>query len=58
MHCLLLAQIQESTPICLPKANPGELFIVRNAGNIVPPHRDSVGGEEATIEYAISSSWY
>ncbi len=40
-------------PNLLTQTKPGELFIVRNAGNIVPPHREHVGGEEATIEFAI-----
>lgn len=40
-------------PNLLTQANPGELFILRNAGNIIPPHNDRVGGEEATIEFAI-----
>lgn len=31
----------------------GELFIVRNAGNIIPPYGATNGGEGATIEYAI-----
>ena len=33
---------------------PGDLFLVRNAGNIVPPYGASWGGEVATIEYSIS----
>jgi carbonic anhydrase len=33
---------------------PGDLFFVRNAGNIVPPHGAQVGGEAATIEYAVA----
>ena len=32
---------------------PGELFVLRNAGNIVPPFGSSDGGEEAAIEFAI-----
>lgn len=31
----------------------GELFILRNAGNIVPPYGSGSWGEAATIEYAI-----
>ncbi|MCP3103396.1 carbonic anhydrase [Myxococcus sp. K15C18031901] len=36
-------------------AGPGELFIVRNAGNIVPPHGTANNGEAATIEYAVAA---
>ena len=32
---------------------PGELFICRNAGNIVPAHGDVLGGVSATVEYAV-----
>jgi len=42
-------------PNLLTQAKPGELFILRNAGNIVPPHGNQIGGEEATIEFAIVS---
>jgi carbonic anhydrase len=40
-------------PNLITHTEPGELFILRNAGNIVPPHGTSSGGEEATIEYAL-----
>jgi len=40
-------------PNLITQTEPGELFIVRNAGNLVPPHGSVVGGEEATIEFAI-----
>jgi carbonic anhydrase len=39
-------------PNLLTQTDPGELFILRNAGNIVPPHGGG-GGEEATVEYAV-----
>ena len=32
---------------------PGELFIVRNAGNIIPQYGKYMGGVTASIEYAI-----
>jgi carbonic anhydrase len=38
----------------LTQTKPGELFIMRNAGNIVPAYGAASGGEAATIEYAIS----
>lgn len=41
-------------PNLLTQSKPGELFILRNAGNIVPPHGAGPGGEEATIEFAVA----
>jgi carbonic anhydrase len=34
-------------------SEPGDLFTIRNAGNIVPPYGDVMGGVSATIEYSI-----
>jgi carbonic anhydrase len=36
------------------QTEPGELFICRNAGNIVPPHTEHTGGMTASIEYAVA----
>lgn len=41
-------------PNLFTQTGPGELFTLRNAGNIVPPYGASNGGESPTIEYAIS----
>jgi carbonic anhydrase len=41
-------------PNLLTQTEPGELFILRVAGNIVPPYGAVEGGEAATIEYAVS----
>jgi carbonic anhydrase len=41
-------------PNLLTQTEPGELFILRNAGNIVPPYGAVQGGEAGTIEYAVS----
>src|SRR5271163_844790 len=35
------------------QTNPRELFVLRNAGNLVPPFGSSSSGEAATIEYAV-----
>ena len=40
-------------PNLLTRSKPGDLFILRNAGNIVPPHSVPSGGEGATIEFAV-----
>ncbi|MBD1909706.1 MULTISPECIES: carbonic anhydrase [unclassified Leptolyngbya] len=40
-------------PELLTSAAPGEIFVIRNAGNIVPPYGATNGGEGATIEYAV-----
>jgi carbonic anhydrase len=39
-------------PNLLTQCEPGELFIVRNAGNIVPPHTNHTGAMTASIEFA------
>jgi carbonic anhydrase len=41
-------------PNLLTRSQPGDLFILRNAGNIVPPHGPASGGEAATIEFAVA----
>jgi carbonic anhydrase len=42
-------------PNLITQTEPGELFIIRNAGNIVPCHSHDPGGEAATIEYAVDA---
>lgn len=37
------------------QTEPGQLFIVRNAGNIVPPHVVNAGGITASIEFAAAA---
>lgn len=41
-------------PNLVTHSEPGKLFIVRNAGNIVPPHTKIAGGVTASIEYAVA----
>lgn len=40
-------------PCLLTQTKPGELFICRVIGNIVPPYPDAIGGVSATVEYAV-----
>jgi len=35
------------------QADPGDLFVCRNAGNIVPPFSNANGGVSSTVEYAV-----
>jgi carbonic anhydrase len=44
-------------PHLLMDAGPGEVFVVRNAGNLVPPYEDAYGyhGTSASIEFAVLS---
>jgi len=37
------------------QTDPGELFVARNAGNIVPPHTSATGGITASVEFAVSA---
>jgi len=37
------------------QTEPGELFLCRNAGNIVPPHTSHTGGMTASIEFAVAA---
>jgi carbonic anhydrase len=40
-------------PCMLTQTKPGDLFICRVIGNVVPPYPDAIGGVSATIEYAV-----
>lgn len=41
-------------PEVLTQQGPGSLFVVRNAGNIVPPYGPEPGGVTASIEFAVA----
>lgn len=43
------------SPTLLTQTVPGDLFILRNAGNLVPPYGPLHGAEAAAIEYAIEA---
>lgn len=41
-------------PSLITQTEPGSLFLVQNAGNIIPPHGTPYGGTGASIEYAVT----
>lgn len=40
-------------PELITQARPGDLFVCRNAGNIVPPFAQANGGVSSAVEYAV-----
>jgi len=40
------------SPNLITQTDPGEIFVCRNAGNIVPPYSDTANGMSASVEYA------
>ncbi|MET3632265.1 carbonic anhydrase [Burkholderia sp. 572] len=42
-------------PELVTQREPGDLFVIRNAGNIVPPYGPEPGGVSASIEYAVAA---
>lgn len=40
-------------PLLVTQSPPGELFVLRNAGNLVPPYDGPGGGVAATVEFAV-----
>src|SRR6185295_15700743 len=41
-------------PNLITQTDPGDLFILRNAGNIIPAYGAPGAGEAATIEFAVA----
>jgi carbonic anhydrase len=42
-------------PELIMQAQPGDLFVCRNAGNIVPPFAQANGGVSSTVEFAVAA---
>ena len=41
-------------PVTLTQAGPGEIFVMRNIGNLVPAYGEMLGGVSAVVEYAVT----
>jgi carbonic anhydrase len=42
-------------PTKITQSNPGDLFVLRNIGNMVPAYGEMLGGVSAVVEYAVSA---
>ena len=42
-------------PEALTQSGPGEIFVTRNVGNLVPAYGEMLGGVSAVIEYAVDA---
>ena len=55
-HTLFIACADSRvSPDLITQARPGELFVLRNIGNIVPSYGEMLGGVSAVVEYAVSA---
>lgn len=51
--CFITCSDSRIDPNLITSTGPGDLFVVRNPGNIVPPIGTSNNGEASAVEYAI-----
>ena len=55
-HTLVIACADSRVDVeSITSSGPGELFITRNIGNMVPAYGEMLGGVSAVIEYAVSA---
>ncbi len=55
-HTLIIACADSRVDVeTITSSGPGELFVARNVGNMVPPYGGTPGGVTAVIEYAVTA---
>lgn len=55
-HTLVIACADSRVDVeSITSAGPGEVFVTRNIGNMVPAYGEMLGGVSAVIEYAVSA---
>ena len=54
IRCLLLCADSRIDPNEITSTGPGEVFVTRNIGNMVPAYGEMLGGVSAVIEFAVS----
>jgi carbonic anhydrase len=55
-HTLIIACADSRVDVeAITSSGPGEIFVTRNVGNMVPPYSGTPGGVTAVIEYAVAA---
>jgi carbonic anhydrase len=55
-HTLIIACADSRVDVeSITSSGPGEVFVSRNVGNMVPPYGGALGGVSAVIEYAVTA---
>ncbi len=54
-HFFISCSDSRLVPELVTQREPGDLFVIRNAGNIVPSYGPEPGGVSASVEYAVAA---
>ena len=55
-HTLIISCADSRVDVeTITSSKPGEVFVTRNIGNMVPPYGEMLGGVSAVIEYAVAA---
>ena len=55
-HTLIISCADSRVDVeAITSSGPGEVFVTRNVGNMVPPYASTTGGVSAVIEYAVTA---